>query len=61
MASGCADNLRDENYLIDAANTGGGLGIPTFIRDLLYTAAVVLFDRCADRNRLIELDTPACD
>jgi len=27
-----ADNLFDEKYLIDAGNTGGGLGIPTFVR-----------------------------
>ncbi|MFT4941387.1 MAG: iron complex outermembrane receptor protein [Paraglaciecola sp.] len=26
-----ADNLFDEEYLIDAGNTGGGLGIPTFV------------------------------
>ncbi len=27
-----ADNLFDEEFLIDAGNTGGGLGIPTFVR-----------------------------
>ena len=26
-----ADNLFDEEYLIDAGNTGGGLGIPTYV------------------------------
>ena len=27
-----ADNVFDEEFLIDAGNTGGGLGIPTFVR-----------------------------
>jgi iron complex outermembrane receptor protein len=29
-----ADNLFDEEFLIDAGNTGGGLGIPTFVRGM---------------------------
>jgi outer membrane receptor protein involved in Fe transport len=29
-----ADNLLDEEFLIDAGNTGGGLGIPTFVRGM---------------------------
>jgi len=29
---GYASNLADRNYLIDAGNTGGAFGIPTFIR-----------------------------
>nr|WP_010160407.1 TonB-dependent receptor [Sphingomonas sp. PAMC 26617] len=29
---GFARNLLDRKYLIDAGNTGGGFGIPTYIR-----------------------------
>jgi len=35
-----ADNLFDEEYLIDAGNTGGGLGIPTFVRGNARTAGI---------------------
>jgi len=35
-----ADNLFDEEYLIDAGNTGGGLGIPTFVRGSARTAGI---------------------
>jgi outer membrane receptor protein involved in Fe transport len=29
--TGYADNLRDQQYIIDAGNTGGAFGIPTFV------------------------------
>lgn len=35
-----ADNLFDKEYLIDAGNTGGGLGIPTFVRGNPRTAGI---------------------
>ena len=38
-----ADNLFDENYLIDAGNTGGGIGIPTFVRGKPAIAGIRLY------------------
>lgn len=35
-----ADNMFDEEYLIDAGNTGGGIGIPTYIRGAGRTAGI---------------------
>ena len=37
------DNLLDKEYLIDAGNTGGGLGIPTFVRGMPRIAGVRLY------------------
>lgn len=37
------DNLFDKEYLIDAGNTGGGLGIPTFVRGMPRIAGVRLY------------------
>ena len=31
---GYATNLTDNQYVLDAGNTGGAFGIPTFIRGL---------------------------
>ncbi|MDT8428080.1 MAG: TonB-dependent receptor [Pseudomonadales bacterium] len=38
-----ADNLFDEEYLIDAGNTGGGFGIPTFVAGMPFVAGVRLY------------------
>lgn len=38
-----ANNLFDKEYLIDAGNTGGGLGIPTFVRGMPRIAGVRLY------------------
>ncbi len=38
-----ADNVFDEEYLIDAGNTGGGLGIPTFVRGKPAIAGIRLY------------------
>lgn len=35
-----ADNLFDEEFLIDAGNTGGGIGIPTFVRGMPRVAGI---------------------
>jgi iron complex outermembrane receptor protein len=40
-----ADNLFDEEYLIDAGNTGGGLGIPTFVRGMPLVAGLRFYAR----------------
>ena len=32
QVAGFVSNLLDKNYIIDAGNTGGAFGIPTFIR-----------------------------
>ncbi len=37
------NNLFDKEYLIDAGNTGGGLGIPTFVRGMPRIAGVRLY------------------
>ena len=37
------DNLFDKEYLIDAGNTGGGLGIPTFVRGMPRIAGVRVY------------------
>lgn len=37
------NNLLDKEYLIDAGNTGGGLGIPTFVRGMPRIAGVRLY------------------
>lgn len=38
-----ADNVFDEEYLIDAGNTGGGFGIPTFVRGMPRIAGVRMY------------------
>jgi outer membrane receptor protein involved in Fe transport len=38
-----ADNVFDKEYLIDAGNTGGGLGIPTFVRGTPMIAGLRLY------------------
>ncbi len=38
-----ADNIFDEEYLIDAGNTGGGFGIPTFVAGMPFIAGVRLY------------------
>jgi len=38
-----ADNIFDEEYLIDAGNSGGGLGIPTVVAGLPFIAGVRLY------------------
>ena len=38
-----ADNVFDEEYLIDAGNTGGGIGIPTFVRGKPAVAGIRLY------------------
>ncbi len=37
------NNLFDKEFLIDAGNTGGGLGIPTFVRGMPRIAGVRLY------------------
>lgn len=39
------NNLADKDYLIDAGNVGGGLGIPTFVQGLPRTWGVTLSGR----------------
>jgi iron complex outermembrane receptor protein len=38
-----ADNLFDEEYLIDAGNTGGGIGIPTYVPGMPMIAGVRVY------------------
>lgn len=38
-----ADNVFDEDYLIDAGNTGGGIGIPTYVPGMPMIAGVRLY------------------
>jgi iron complex outermembrane receptor protein len=38
-----ADNLLDEDYIIDAGNTGGGFGLPTFVAGMPFIAGVRLY------------------
>jgi len=38
-----ADNLFDEEYLIDAGNTGGGFGIPTFVAGMPFIAGARVY------------------
>ncbi|MEX0738872.1 MAG: TonB-dependent receptor [Pseudohongiella sp.] len=38
-----ADNLFDKEYLIDAGNTGGGFGIPTFVAGMPFVAGVRMY------------------
>jgi len=38
-----ADNLFDEEYVIDAGNTGGGFGIPTFVAGMPFIAGVRVY------------------
>jgi iron complex outermembrane receptor protein len=38
-----ADNLFDEEYIIDAGNTGGGFGIPTFVAGMPFIAGVRVY------------------
>jgi outer membrane receptor protein involved in Fe transport len=37
------NNLFDKEYLIDAGNTGGGLGIPTNVRGMPRIAGVRVY------------------
>ncbi len=37
------ENAFDEEYLIDAGNTGGGIGIPTFVRGMPRIAGVRMY------------------
>ena len=37
------NNLFDKEFLIDAGNTGGGLGIPTFVRGMPRIAGVRVY------------------
>jgi iron complex outermembrane receptor protein len=38
-----ADNIFDEEYLIDAGNTGGGFGIPTFVAGMPFVGGVRVY------------------
>ena len=38
-----ADNVFDEDYLIDAGNTGGGIGIPTYVPGMPMIAGVRVY------------------
>ena len=38
-----ADNVFDEEYLIDAGNTGGGIGIPTYVPGMPMIAGVRVY------------------
>jgi outer membrane receptor protein involved in Fe transport len=38
-----ADNLFDEKYIIDAGNTGGGFGLPTFVAGMPFIAGVRIY------------------
>ncbi len=38
-----ADNLFDEEYLIDAGNTGGGIGIPTYVPGMPMIAGIRVY------------------
>jgi iron complex outermembrane receptor protein len=38
-----ADNLLDEDYIIDAGNTGGGFGLPTFVAGMPFIAGVRVY------------------
>ena len=38
-----ADNLFDERYIIDAGNTGGGFGIPTFVTGMPFIGGVRVY------------------
>ena len=38
-----ADNLFDEKYIIDAGNTGGGFGLPTFVAGMPFIAGVRVY------------------
>ena len=38
-----ADNLFDERYIIDAGNTGGGFGIPTFVAGMPFIGGVRVY------------------
>lgn len=40
-----ADNVFDEEYLIDAGNSGGGIGIPTYVRGAGRTAGLRIYAR----------------
>ena len=37
------NNLFDKEFLIDAGNTGGGLGIPTYVRGMPRIAGVRVY------------------